>query len=181
MVDEYVIFDTETSGLDPRYNEVLSLSAVKCNAKSGEIIEEFDSLLKPTKDCKFSDEAMLVNGISKSKLQSAPDKIEVYKSFLKFIGDSCPILGYNVGFDKKMITADMARVGLYDVIVEKRFIDILPMVRKKKLPIGRNKLSMVCEHLGYTANFHNSLEDCRATNFVFKTLFLVNYSHPKGM
>lgn len=172
MCDEYVIFDTETSGLNQYRNEVLSLAAVKAMTATGEIVDTFYSLVKPSERCVFEDKAMEVNGLDMEELRKASDKKSVYSSFLNFIGESCPLMAYNIPFDRRMLDADMERAGIVNAINPKRFIDILPMVRYKALPIPNNKLAVVCEHLGYKSdNFHNSLEDCKATNYVFRKLF----------
>lgn len=57
---EYVLFDIETTGLSPVYDEIIELSAVK--VKDGNIIDTFDTLIRP--DRKIPRSATAVNGIT---------------------------------------------------------------------------------------------------------------------
>ena len=45
--DTFVSFDVETTGLDPRYNEIIEIGAVK--VEQGEFIAEYSELVKPEK------------------------------------------------------------------------------------------------------------------------------------
>ena len=53
---DYVIFDLETTGISPNYDEVIEISALK--VKGGEVVDEFNTLVNPGRKIPFwSDES----------------------------------------------------------------------------------------------------------------------------
>ena len=47
----YVIFDLETTGISPNYDEVIEISALK--VKGGEVVDEFNTLVNPGRKIPF--------------------------------------------------------------------------------------------------------------------------------
>ena len=78
---EYVLFDIETTGLSPVYDEIIELSAVK--VKDGNIIDTFDTLIRP--DRKIPRSATAVNGITNDMVKDAPTLEQKMPDFLEFI------------------------------------------------------------------------------------------------
>lgn len=167
----YLVIDTETCGLNPRYHQIVQLSALRCDSFTGDVVEEFDSYVHPY-TYNFTPEASAINGLTRSSecLQMAPDKAVVAERFKEFIKDDDHFVGYNLKFDLRMIRACEEFNAVIPTQAKMKVLDLLPLIRKLKLPVPKNKLSIVCEHFGYTANFHNSLDDCKATNFLFRLL-----------
>ncbi|MFA5096645.1 MAG: 3'-5' exonuclease, partial [Candidatus Omnitrophota bacterium] len=92
---EFVIFDTETTGLDPSLGDrVIELAALRF--KGSEKISGFQSLINPGRP--VSDAAFAVNKISAQMLSGAAQPAEVFPKFLEFIQGSC-LCSYNAGFD----------------------------------------------------------------------------------
>lgn len=98
--DEYVVFDTETTGLNPKKDEILSIGAVKI--KDNRIItsETFEMFVQNS--CSISSESKIIHGIREVDLLNAKTTNEVIPEFLKFIG-SRPLVGYYLEFDIAMI------------------------------------------------------------------------------
>ena len=178
MIKDYIIFDTETSGLSSIKHEILSISGMRFDFKTGELTDEFYSLLQPTSLDTLSSEALQINGLSLKELLNAPARLPVLKEFVEFLSGDCPIMAYNAPFDIRMLEASLAKFPKdipKSVWPRKtRYVDLLPMVKNKRLPIQSHKLGMVCECLGYSSDkkFHNAAADVLATNFVFRRLFL---------
>ena len=43
--EDYVLFDIETTGLDPHFDEIIEVGAIK--VKNGDVVDSFQSLIKP--------------------------------------------------------------------------------------------------------------------------------------
>lgn len=98
--DEVVVFDTETTGLNPKVDEILSIGAVKIKDNKILTSEKFEIFLKPSKDIK--EESIKIHQIRNIDLQNACESHEAIVQFLEFIG-SRPLVGYYLEFDVKMI------------------------------------------------------------------------------
>ncbi|WP_304542882.1 3'-5' exonuclease [Sulfurimonas microaerophilic] len=98
--DEIVVFDTETTGLDPKKDEILSIGAVK--VKNNKILtsQTFEVYLKNSKE--IDAKSIEIHGIRPCDLVNAKDSDEAIKEFLKFIGSS-KLVGYYLEFDVAMI------------------------------------------------------------------------------
>ena len=90
-VDDYVLIDTETSGLDPYNDEIIELAAVRI--KNNEPVADFQSLCRPKKE--INGFIQDLTGITNKELKKAPPLKKVLKQFVDFVGDSI-IMGHNV-------------------------------------------------------------------------------------
>ena len=98
--DEIVVFDTETTGLDPRRDEVISIGAVKVRNNRIVTSETFEIFLKTTQT--ISKESIEIHGIRPCDLDHAIEPKEGIRKFLEFIGPR-PLVGYYLEFDVAMI------------------------------------------------------------------------------
>jgi len=98
--DEVVVFDTETTGLNPKRDEILSIGAVKIKGNKILTSESFEIFLKPSR--KISIESIKIHHIRPCDIDNAEDSIEGIKKFLKFIGNR-PLVGYYLEFDIAMV------------------------------------------------------------------------------
>jgi DNA polymerase-3 subunit epsilon len=98
--DEYVCFDCETTGLNPKNAEIISIGAIII--KSNKIIhskkfERFAKTIKP-----LSHESIKIHHIRECDIENALDIDDVIDEFLEFIGNR-PLVGYFLEFDCAMI------------------------------------------------------------------------------
>jgi len=98
--NECVVFDTETTGLDPKRDEVLSIGAVVLRDNVIVTSETFELFLKPSKT--ISRESIEIHRIRPCDLEEAMEPLEGIKAFLNFIGPR-PLIGYYLEFDVAMI------------------------------------------------------------------------------
>jgi DNA polymerase-3 subunit epsilon len=97
---EFVVFDTETTGLNPKEDEILSIGAVKIKDNKILTSQTFEIYIKNSKE--ISAKSIQIHGIRPCDLQSAKNSDEAIKEFLHFIG-SRPLIGYYLEFDVAMI------------------------------------------------------------------------------
>jgi len=158
--DEYVVLDTETTGVDPHADEVIEVAAVR--VRCGEMIDSFEALIRPTRSVGDSES---VHGISDSKLQNeGRDAAQVFREFQNFIGDS-PIAGHNVRFDIRMLMAHSSRVDApmkFDL-----HFDSLNYARRL-IRQDSYRLGDLCEALNLPAEAtHRALDDVKTTVHLF--------------
>lgn len=95
---EFVVFDTETTGLSPSKDRIVELSAIRF--VDGVPVEIFETFINPERE--ISPEASAINHITNDMVADAPTISEVLPSFEAFVGES-PLVAHNLGFDIKFL------------------------------------------------------------------------------
>ncbi|MCT7644955.1 3'-5' exonuclease [Aliarcobacter butzleri] len=99
--NEYVSLDCETTGLNPKKDEILSIGAVLIKDNKILMRKTFNIFLKPSKDINI--ESIKVHHLRQIDLENALEpEIAIYQ-LLDFIG-SRPIVGYYIEFDMAIIS-----------------------------------------------------------------------------
>lgn len=168
----FVVFDTETTGLDLKKDEAISIGAVKIENLRIDLGKVFYALMKPTKE--YAD-SIKVHGITPQDLEKAEERKKVCEDFLEY-ARGCILAGYFLDIDramlKKLIRQECsAKLRAYS-------LDLLDMVREEgKVPTLEELLSKS----GLSAPvIHNALEDAYMTAIVFLK-FLKNYRKVKEL
>lgn len=123
-MNNYVVIDIETSGINPDKDEIIRLSALKI--VSGETADEFSSFVKPRKP--LSAEVERLTGITNKSLEEKRPIKVVMPDFLEFIGGST-LVAHNIGFDMRFINAALKDMG--QPILKNKTEDTLSLARKK--------------------------------------------------
>ena len=97
---EYVVFDTETTGLNPKKDEILSIGAVKIRDNKILTSQTFEVFIKNS--CEISSKSIEIHQIRPCDLDDAKTTDVAIREFLNFIG-SRPLIGYFLEFDVNMI------------------------------------------------------------------------------
>jgi len=98
--NEYIVFDTETTGLNPIEDEILSIGAVKIKGNKILTSQTFEVYVKNLKE--ISSKSIEIHGIRECDLENAIESEVAIKEFLNFIG-SRTLIGYYLEFDVAMI------------------------------------------------------------------------------
>lgn len=135
-----VVFDTETTGLDPesghRVVEIGCLELIN-HLPSG---RSFQRYLNPERD--MPPGAFAVHGLSAEFLAAHPVFEKVVDDFLTFIGDSRLII-HNAAFDLKFMNAELRRVNR-PLLDAARAVDTVEMARRK-FPGAPASLDALCK------------------------------------
>jgi DNA polymerase-3 subunit epsilon len=171
MSDEkkIIVVDTETTGLDPKHDELLQVSIIDIN---GNVL--YDGLFKPKASSWES--AMKVNHITPEMVQDAPRISEKIAEINDIMYGSDAIIGYNTNFDLNFLRFN----GLV-LNGSEKIIDVMEMFSEEhgeQLPDGRYKwvkLTQAAEYYNYDwvaheEKAHNAVGDCFATLHVYKHL-----------
>lgn len=162
--NDIVVFDIETTGLDPEIDEIAELGAVKI--EHGEITEKFSSFVKP--NVKIPLEVEKLTGISNEMVAFAPKAEDVIEDFYNW-SKNCILSGHNIaGFDMKFIRKAGAKIGLK---FENQIIDTLIVARQSNLRVSNYKLGTLVKALGITlVDAHRAYNDAYATAQVLMEL-----------
>ena len=95
---EFVVFDTETTGLSPTKDRIVELSAIRF--VDGIPTEIFETFINPERE--ISPETSAINHITNDMVADAPTISEVLPSFEAFVGNS-PLVAHNLDFDIKFL------------------------------------------------------------------------------
>ena len=163
---EFVIFDTETTGLEPESGDrIVELAGVRF--KGNKRIATFQSLINPHRP--ISEAAFSVNKISAKMLEGAPEAEAVLPQFLSFIQGSC-LSSYNAGFDLGFLNNELKLINKKlseDVLA----VDILKMARRLMPGLERYALWFVADSLGIkNEQSHRALSDVELSLGVFNKL-----------
>lgn len=101
LPNEYVCLDCETSGLNPKKDEILSIGAVHIKDNKILMRKTFNIFLKPSKNINV--ESIKIHHIRPVDLKNGIDAQEAIYQLLDFIG-SRPIVGYYIKFDVAIIS-----------------------------------------------------------------------------
>ena len=176
---QLVAFDTETTGLDVRKDDIIQLSLVKVDTADWHVIAQRDWYILPEGDFSIPPEAEAVHHISKQfLLENGVSLLSIYDE-LKTFTDGCDILSYNGnGFDAPILHYNLARIGLdfqfdgrtwYDALALER----IHMAGQIDPETGeRYHCNLTAAYTRYYGHpfegAHNSLDDVLATIEVFK-------------
>lgn len=160
----YTVLDIETTGLDPRYCEIIEISAMKYS--SGQNIGTFSTLVKPSEP--IDEYITSLTGITNDMLKNAPDIVETMQKFYNFVGSDL-IVGYNVNFDINFLYDNL--LNCHSLTLSNSFIDVMRIARKVLPDLKNHKQVTVAEHYGIsTAGAHRAAVDCEICNAIFEKL-----------
>jgi DNA polymerase-3 subunit epsilon len=134
-----IVFDTETTGLDPYQGDrLVEIGCVELvnGFPSG---NSFHRYLNPERD--MPEGAFKVHGLSIEFLKDKPLFADVCDEFVAFISDA-PLIAHNAMFDLGFINAELERCKRA-AIPRDRLIDTL-MLARRRYPAGPNKLDDLC-------------------------------------
>lgn len=98
--DEYICFDCETTGLDPKVDDIISIGAVLIKNNTIHSSKKFVKFVKPK--TKLQSDAIKVHHIRECDLEDAEEIEDVIHEFLEFVGNR-KLVGYFLEFDIAMV------------------------------------------------------------------------------
>lgn len=164
-VKDYVVFDLETTGVNPERDSIIEISAVKVG--DGKTIGEYSTLVNP--ECHIPAAATAVNGIRDDMVADAPQEGEAMEGFLEFIGGSI-LVGHNIHtFD--MNFAYDAVLRALGKELDNDYVDTLYMARSCLPGLSHYRLTDICEYFHIAVEgAHRALNDCRMNQRCYEEL-----------
>ena len=140
LEQEFVVFDTETTGFYAGSDQMIEIGAVKI--KNGEIIDRFDELINPNR--KLSDKIVELTAITDDMLKNCDNEENVTKRFLDWIGND-PLVAHNAKFDISFMKAACNKYNLGDF--DYTVLDTMSMARMLYPTWPNHKLSTLVKKL----------------------------------
>lgn len=160
LVDDYVVFDLETTGFDPKVCEIIEIGALKY--KKGKLIDELDILVNP--NCPIPSIITEITGINDAMVKNAITIDEAMPKFINFIED-LTLIAHNSSFDLGFIEEKINRLEL--PMITNKNIDTVYLSRKY-ISTPNHKLETLKAYFHLNYGSHRSVDDCYTTNYVYE-------------
>ena len=158
----FTVFDTETTGLSPSEDEIISIGAVRI--VNGRLLrqESFDRLVDPGRP--VDPVSTAVHGITSEMLEGQPSIDEVLPSFAQFAEDTV-LVGHNLAFDLRFLELKEAQT---DVRFTQPVLDTLLLSAVVHPDEEDHSLEAMAARLGIgVVGRHTALGDAILTGEIF--------------
>ncbi|UFJ42163.1 PolC-type DNA polymerase III [Brevibacillus humidisoli] len=160
----YVVFDTETTGLNPTEHTIIEIAAVKM--RGGEIIDEWSELIDP--QIPIGAKTTEITGITNEMLAGKETIDVVLRKFKEYTGDAV-LVAHNAKFDQGFINACAQRIGMEPW--NNPFLDTLPLARMLYSGMRNYRLGTLAKKFNVELiNAHRALDDTVALARVFQQM-----------
>ena len=162
----FVVFDTETTGLDANTEALTEIGAVY--VENGKINEEkkFCTFVNPGKP--IPAKVVELTGINDAMVADAPTPEEAIRSFKEFCGDNILVAHNANGFDMLFIRKAGDKAG---VDFSNTYLDTLPMAQALFPGLHNYKLDTINKHLEIPPfNHHRAVDDAMALARIFEIM-----------
>lgn len=158
----YVGFDLETTGLNPKYDKIIEIGAVR--VKNGELVDTFSTFVNPARS--LPTRIVELTGIRDENVADAPYIDEILDSILQFVGEDV-LLGHNILFDYSFIKK--AAVNQKKAF-EKQGIDTLRIAKRFLSDLESRQLGYLCDYYQIELDAHRALNDAVAAHRIYQIL-----------
>ena len=160
----YTAFDTETTGLNAKYEKVIEIGAVKFD-KNG-IIDTYSVLINPEKTLSYN--ITQITGITNEMVCNCPTFSEIAPSFLNFINET-KLIAHNANFDIGFITSEIEKTQYKNLSKGQcNALDTVKIARKVFPGLPYYKLQYLASHFGIRVDAaHRAYDDARVCMELF--------------
>lgn len=158
----YTVIDTETTGLDPIADDIISIGAVRI--VNGRLCpgENFHALIDPHRD--IPERSVKYHGLRRDMLEGQPSIDQVLPLFARF-AENTVLLGHNIAFDMRMF-----QVLEYKTPIRftQPVLDIMFLSAVIHPTFRRHGLDAIAERMGVTVTGrHTALGDATTAANIF--------------
>ncbi|MCE2401686.1 UvrD-helicase domain-containing protein [Candidatus Poribacteria bacterium] len=167
---DMVIYDLETTGINPKNANIVEIAAKRLNVIGNEI-ESFERLVKPPGGY-IPPAVTRVHGISTEDVKDEPSIEIVLPEFCSFIQDRI-LIGHNVArYDNPILERDLQ--DYLKINLTNPYYDTLVTARKL-LPRQRRGIDALAEKFGIEhGRLHRAMEDVETNRQIFKELIRID-------
>lgn len=161
IVNDYVVFDFETTGMKPGVNKIIEIGAVK--VINGEISGIFSTLINPEQFIPYYIEN--ITHITNDMVANKETINTVLPKFVSFIGDF-PLIAHNAKFDMSFLLSSAKK---QNITINNPVLDTLYLSRKYNKECQKHNLAYLTNYFNIQLdNAHRAYFDALATNQVYK-------------
>jgi CBS domain-containing protein len=161
-----VVFDTETTGLDPARARLIEIGAIRLAAGRVATDERFHTLVDP--GVPIPPASTRIHGIDESRIKGAPDFVKAWPEFKSYLG-AAVVIGHTIDYDLAILANEAKRAKIEFVVPRALDIRFLAEVARPNLP------GFSIEHLAAwlgveVEDRHSALGDAVTTARIFEAL-----------
>lgn len=154
LMDEFVVFDIETTGFSCNNDKIIEIGAVKI--VDGKTTETFSKFVCP--EVSIPNKIVELTGITDEMVKNAEKIDVVLKEFIEFIGDSV-LAAHNADFDISFIKKNCSNLKLE---FNNSVLDTIPLSKLLLPELKRYKLDTIAKHLKINmGSHHRAVDDAR--------------------
>ena len=170
----FVIFDTETTGLDYARDEIIEFSAVVLEVQNGQavVIQEYDNLVSLTPGNTVPQKITELTGISTQDiLERGISKAQVCADIADMFRGNPLLLAYNAHFDLSFLFYLLLRDGDPTILKGKDKLDLLTVYKdRREYPHRLHNAIDAYGLTGKVVNSHRAIDDVLATVAVMEAM-----------
>ena len=166
ITGSFVVFDTETTGLDSNVEALTEIGAVYVENGKINPDKSFCTFVNPGKP--IPQKVVELTGINDSMVADAPTPAEAIRQFKEFCGDNILVAHNANSFDMLFIRKAGNKAG---VDFSNTYIDTLPMAQALFPGLHNYKLDTINKHLEIQPfNHHRAVDDAMALARIFEVM-----------
>ena len=171
---KFVIFDTETTGLDFARDEIIEFSAVVLELQDGEAVvtKEYDNLVTLSPGNSVPPKITQLTGITNEDIRARGiPKLQLCRDIAEMFRGDPLLLAYNAHFDLSFLFYLLLRSGDPAILKGKDKLDLLT-VYKDRRPFPHKLLNAIEAYdlSGKVVNSHRAIDDVLATAAVMEEM-----------
>lgn len=152
-----VAIDFETANNSPTSACAIGMTKII----NGRITDTYYTLIRPPSEkFLYTD----IHNITWNMVKNAPTYLEIWPKMAEFLEDAALIIAHNASFDRNVLRACC---GLYSIPIPKIPYACTVKGSRKAFGLHRNRLNILCEHLGITLEHHNAGSDASAAAQIY--------------
>ena len=158
---DFVVFDIETTGFNPRTCEIIEIGAVKIS--NGQVVDRFSEFVNPKVPIPYR--ITELTSIKDEMVENAPTIDVILPKFIEFCQGTV-LVAHNAGFDTSFIKHNCKKLNIeYDFT----HVDTMEMARYLHPNMARFNLDAVCkaENL-VNEHHHRAVDDAEVTSKIFE-------------
>jgi DNA polymerase-3 subunit epsilon len=169
----FVVFDTETTGLDHKKDLILSIGAVRVRNWEMDIRDSFDYYIK--RSYAGLEESVAIHGIMPGERDGNIREEEAIARFMDYLGDSV-LVAHHIGFDVAMINRSLKQFGPFKL--KNKMLDTGWLARRVKGSSSPERqgdygLDALCDAYGIRmSDRHTAAGDAFITGLLLQKLLL---------
>jgi len=152
---DFVVFDLETTGLDPTRHEIIEIGAIKVFL-GGSNHQSFQAFVQTSRP--LPAKIIQITGITDEMLVAADPPRRAMSAFVEVVED-LPLVAFNAAFDQRFREVHAGRHGIS--LRANKIRDVLELARESLPDLGSHTLQSLVRHFGIDAPVqHRALDDC---------------------
>jgi len=152
--EEFIVFDTETTGLNTYHDDIIEIAGVIWH-KDG-ILEKFEEFIWVSPN-KVMNEAQAIHGITPADIKDARKPDEVLNDFVKFCGDRT-LVAHNIKFDYDILNSNLIKSGLKPYQNDETVCSLI-YAREQMLPARLSELAGHYKVVVENESLHRAMYD----------------------